>query len=193
MTGWRTAAVAALGVVFAGVVPASALAMGDSDSGSGAAPTAPPKCKPGEVWDPEASRLFGKGRCVSEAEMKKGKDEQQGLIYDYGKALADAGEYRHAISVLHMAPDQSDARVLNYLGFSWRKLGDFDRALAHYQAAIALDPDYSLVREYLGEAYLQLGMLEAARAQLSAIERICGGRSCEAYDKLAGLMIESQL
>ncbi len=183
-----TFAVALLAFVPAG--PAFA-AGGDSDSSSPATPASPPNCPAGQVWDPEAKRLFGKGKCVAEADLNK--DGKQSLIYDYGKALADAGEYQQAIDVLKMAPNQHDPRVLNYLGFSNRKLDRMDVALGYYKSAIAMNPDFSLVREYLGEAYIQLGMLENAREQLSEIERICGGRECGEYNQLAELIVESQL
>lgn len=169
----------------------SAFAAGE---GSNTTTTAkPPECKEGEVWDPEAPRFFGKGKCVTEAEFKaRTEEEKQTLIYDYGKSFARAGDYERAISVLYTAPDQNDPRVLNYLGYSHRKLGRMDEALTYYQAAIAQNPDFSLVREYLGEAYVQLGLLEKAREQLSEIERICGGRSCGEYGQLATLIVDSQ-
>ena len=172
----------------------ASVAMSDGGGDSGTTTTsAPPKCPEGQVWDPEARRLFGKGKCVSEADFSGSATEKQSLIYNYGKSRADAGDYTHAIAVLAMAPDQTDPRVLNYLGFSHRKLGRMDEALGYYRAAIAQDPDFSLVREYLGEAYIQLGLLEQAREQLSEIERICGGRECGEYRKLAEVMVDSQI
>lgn len=178
----------------------TAFAAGDGgDNGDNASDNAP-KCKEGEVWSPNEKSLFGTGKCVSETEIKEDKkgasldiEEQQKLFYDYGKARANAGDYQHAIAVLRMAPNQDDPRVLNYLGFSHRKLGRMDEALGYYRAAIAADPDFSLVREYLGEAYIQLGLLEKAREQLSEIERICGGRECGEYRQLADLIIDSQI
>jgi tetratricopeptide (TPR) repeat protein len=166
---------------------------GSGGSGSTSSTMPPPKCKAGEVWDPEAKRFFGKGKCVAESEMQEGSGDRQGLIYDYGRTLAYAGEYSHAIDVLAMAPDQKDPRVLNMLGYSNRKLGRMNDALAYYHAAIAENPDFSLVREYLGEAYIELGMLEQARGQLSEIERICGGKNCSEYGQLANLIISSQI
>lgn len=152
------------------------------------------KCKTGQVWDPNAKTFFGigKGKCVDAAAVEKTKTDKQGMIYDYGRRLAKAGEFERAIEALALAPDQGDPRVLNYLGYSSRKLGRIDEALGYYRAAIAQNPDFSLAREYLGEAYLQLGELENARGQLSEIERICGGRACGEYTELARLIVESQ-
>lgn len=179
---------------------ASAMAAGDAGGSSGAAgtdaQTQANSCPAGKVWDPNYKGLLTKGKCVNAADLKKDDKkpdtEKQGLIYDQGKAFAKAGRYDDAITMLKQAPDQGDPRVLNYLGFSHRKLGRMDEALAFYNAAVAKNPDFSLVREYLGEAYLQLGQLEKAREQLSEIERICGGKACGEYGELAALIVKSQ-
>jgi tetratricopeptide (TPR) repeat protein len=157
------------------------------------------ECDEGMVWDAEADNedTGEKGKCVDAAEMQKddtkSESDQQGMLYDYGRAMAKAGHYEKAIAALKLAPDQTDPRVLNYLGYSNRKLGHMDQALHYYHAAVAQNPDYSLVREYLGEAYIQLGLLEKAREQLSEIERICGSKSCGEYGQLAELMVDRQL
>jgi tetratricopeptide (TPR) repeat protein len=158
-----------------------ALAAGEGGGNSDNAGNNKPKCKQGQVLE--------NGKCVDAASIKKPDKQKQGLIYDHGKSLAKAGEYELAIATFKLAPDQNDPRLLNYMGYSHRKLGRMDEALAYYHAAIARDPDFSLVREYLGEAYIQLGMLEQARAQLTEIERICGGRDCSEYGQLAEMMV----
>jgi len=163
---------------------------GSSDPDGNSQIIKPVKCKSGQVFDPQASS--GKGKCVNAADIKKPARQKQGMIYDYGKQLAKAGEYELAIATLSLAPDQQDPRVLNYLGYSHRKLGKMDKALEYYHAAVDRNPDFSLVREYLGEAYIQLGQLENAREQLTEIERICGGRQCGEYGQLADLIVASQ-
>jgi tetratricopeptide (TPR) repeat protein len=187
-------AFAAAMLISAGAAFAAGDSSGDSSgTNSGNTATLPQKCKEGMVWDPNAKTLFGKGKCVNAADLNKSGTQKQGLIYDYGKQLAKAGEFELAIATLKLAPDQEDPRVLNYLGFSHRKLGKMDEALGYYHAAISQNPDFSLVREYLGEAYIQLGMLEQAREQLTEIERICGGRTCGEYGELARLIVDSQI
>ncbi|MEZ5870736.1 MAG: tetratricopeptide repeat protein [Nitratireductor sp.] len=182
--------------VLVAALAGTAFAAGESNSGSGASTTAM-KCKEGQVWDAEAKTLFGKGKCVEAADLKKDdkkkEEEKQGLLYERGKWLAKNGKYEQAIAMLELAPDQNDPRVQNYLGYSNRKLGNMEVALSHYHRAVASNPDFSLVREYLGEAYVQLGMLEQAREQLTEIERICGSRSCGEYGQLASIIVDSQL
>jgi tetratricopeptide (TPR) repeat protein len=56
----------------------------------------------------------------------------------------------------------------NYLGYSNRKQGKFDAALAAYDRALSLKPDYAEAVEYRGHAYLGLNRLtEAKDAYLS--------------------------
>jgi tetratricopeptide (TPR) repeat protein len=131
-----------------------------------------------------------KKRCVEEEEAQT---LNQDSIYSHGRSLAHAGRYEDAIRVLKLAHDGSDPRVLNYLGYSNRKLGNMDKALIYYHAVVASNPDFSLVREYLGEAYIQLGLLEKAREQLTQIERICGNKTCREYALLTKFMVESQI
>ncbi len=142
------------------------------------------KCFNKKIWDAKAKK------CVAE---EKSSSLDQDSIYFHARDLARAGQYENAIRVLYLAPDQADPRVLNYLGFSNRKLGNMDKALTYYHAAIASNPDFSLVREYLGEAYVQLGQLEKAREQLTQIERICGTQDCREYTMLTNYMVTNQL
>ncbi len=142
------------------------------------------KCVNGKIWD-------GTRRKCTKEVQSSGLD--QNSIYAYGRDLARDGQFENAIRVLYLAHDQNDPRVLNYLGYSNRKLGNMDKALGYYRAAVASNPDYSLVREYLGEAYVQLGQLEKAREQLTQIERICGAQSCRQYSMLSKYIIDSQL
>lgn len=50
-----------------------------------------------------------------------------------------------------------------YLGYANRKLGRHSQALAAYQRALELNPDYSYAIEYQGQAYLGLNRIEEAR------------------------------
>ena len=83
-----------------------------------------------------------------------------------------------------MAADKTDPRILNYLGYSHRKSGRIQVGLGYYQEALRINPDYTLVREYLGEAYIQLGDVASAKNQLSEIEKRCG-TGCKEYTVLS--------
>ncbi len=105
-------------------------------------------------------------------------------IYQAGYLLATNGEYAKAKALLLQAGNQDDPRILNYLGFTTRKLGDPEAALTFYAKALEARPDYAEARSYLGEAYVELGRLDEAKSELARIEAICG-TACEPYAKLA--------
>ncbi|MBL8546809.1 MAG: tetratricopeptide repeat protein, partial [Hyphomonadaceae bacterium] len=74
--------------------------------------------------------------------------------------------------------------VLNYLGFTSRKLGRLDDALGYYREALRLDPNHLGATEYLGELYIQMGELERARSQLARLDDLCA-YGCAQREELA--------
>ena len=59
----------------------------------------------------------------------------------------------------------------NLLGYSARRLGDYDKAFMAYEKCLDIKPDYAPAREYLGEARLEKGDVAQARQQLVMLER----------------------
>jgi tetratricopeptide (TPR) repeat protein len=141
--------------------------------GGGGSGTEP--CPQGEVRNEET------GKCEKAGRGSHSDD----VIFANGQALAKAGRFGEAISILSLAADKSDPRILNYLGYSHRMSGRVLVGLGYYQEALRANPDYVLVREYMGEAHLQLGDVEAAKGQLAEIEKRCG-KNCAEYAELAG-------
>ena len=97
---------------------------------------------------------------------------------------AKNGEYDVALATLRSASDQNDPRVQTMMGFTLRKLGRVDEAFGYYFKAIATRPEATTTRQYLGEAYLQIGDPARAREQLAEIAKRCG-TACEDYVALA--------
>ena len=95
-----------------------------------------------------------------------------------------SGRYAEALGYLTLA-DKRDERVLTYIGFATRKLGNVDGALPFYGAALEKNPNYSVARAYLGEAWLSKGEPAKAETELAEIERRCG-TTCAEYADLAG-------
>lgn len=108
-------------------------------------------------------------------------------LYQQGRLLAKQGEYEWAITVLSSVKDQNDPAVLNYLGYSNRKAGRLDIAITYYAKALAIDPNYVLAREYLGEGYVAAGRLDLAQIQLDEIGTRAG-KDSEEYIDLARAM-----
>jgi len=115
---------------------------------------------------------------------KSHRDPVDDEIYHAAYWMAKQGNYAEARALLLRAANPSDPRILNYLGFTTRKLGDVDGALVYYRRALAINPDYTVARSYMGEAFLQKGDLTLAREQLGEIAQRCG-TACMEYVELA--------
>lgn len=105
-------------------------------------------------------------------------------LFYAGYWLAKNGSYREALDYLRQA-ENPDERILTYIGFATRKLGDVDGAMRFYDRALAKNPDYSVARAYMGEGFLARGEPAKAVEQLSEIEKRCG-KACAEYADLTG-------
>mgnify|MGYP001075123386 CR=1 FL=1 len=99
--------------------------------------------------------------------------------YLRAERMVRIGAYREAIDLFReiLEDDPGNADVLNYLGYSHRKLGDTEAALEYYLAALKSDPRHVGANEYLGELYLEMGDIGKAEKRLSVLRQSCG--SCE--------------
>jgi len=136
---------------------------------------------------PKPSSTQSKAKPKAKPKPKpKSKDSKlnQDEIYGLGYWQAKRGEYAAALATLRSAPNQADPRIETMIGFSLRKLGFLDEAMASYQRVLAAHPERTTTRQYLGEAFLQLGEPAKAREQLAEIAKRCGV-ACEDYQLLA--------
>jgi len=87
----------------------------------------------------------------------------------------DKKEFDKAVPILKevVAADPKNADAFNYLGFSYRNLGNMDEALKSYQMALSVDPNHKGANEYLGELYLQKGDLPKAEERLQVLDKAC--------------------
>lgn len=156
--------------------------------GGGPAPASNPACPTKKT----KNSCRGLSYCYwsnSSNKCKKKKNSELNLndkLYAEGRLLAKSGAYAKAIAVLNAA-DQSNPHVLNYLGYSHRKSGDLTTAIGYYKAALKIDPDFVLAREYLGEGYVKAGRLDLAKLELEQIGARCG-KGCKEYVELAALI-----
>ena len=75
-------------------------------------------------------------------------------------------------------PNKAD--TLNYLGFTTRKLGDFEGGEKFYLEGLAIKPDHIGINEYLGELYVATNRIELAKERLN----ILSGCNCNEYQQL---------
>ena len=75
-------------------------------------------------------------------------------------------------------PLQAD--TLNYLGFTTRKLGDYEGGEEFYLQGLQIEPDHNGINEYLGELYVATNRMDMAKERLEVL-KTC---NCEEYDEL---------
>ena len=75
-------------------------------------------------------------------------------------------------------PMQAD--TLNYLGFTTRKLGDYESGEKYYLQGLEIEPNHVGINEYLGELYVVTNRLNLAKERLKILESC----NCEEYTQL---------
>ena len=156
-------------VAIALAAPMAASAAGGGGVSSGGSMSAPREMTPEE----RAKSAYNQGvRAVKQAD-KLGKDaaaaanekKQAKAAERSQKQYAKAREYFAAATQLQ--PRMHEA--WNYVGYTSRKLGEYDNALAAYGEALRLNPAYAEAIEYRGEAYLGLNRIEDAKGAYMAL------------------------
>lgn len=114
--------------------------------------------------------------------------------FDLGFEAVKIKDWTTAVQHLTLAvrDEPANADAQNLLGYAYRNQKKFDLAFRHYNEALRLDPKHKGAHEYLGETYLLTGNKPKAQEHLVALERICGGKSCEEYKDLARAIAQSK-
>ena len=75
-------------------------------------------------------------------------------------------------------PNKAD--TLNYLGFTTRKLGDYENGEKYYLQGLEIEPNHVGINEYLGELYVVTNRLNLAKERLKILENC----NCKEYTQL---------
>lgn len=122
-----------------------------------------------------------KNKCRTKKNQLSGSSDE--TRYTQAVSLIEEGAFTDALKILWSIEKREDPKVLNYIGYTTRKLGNVEKGIEYYHRALKLDPDYVRAREYLGEGYLQIGDLDKAKEQLREIAKRCG-TECMEFKKL---------
>ena len=105
---------------------------------------------------------------------KKGKKDKAKSIYE--KA------FKLLIKSNNNKPNS--ANTLNYLGFTSRKLGDFENGEKYYLKGLAIDPKHIGINEYLGELYVATNRHNLAIERLEVLKSC----NCDEYKQLKSII-----
>jgi len=75
-------------------------------------------------------------------------------------------------------PLQAD--TLNYLGFTTRKLGDYEKGEEFYLQGLQIEPNHNGINEYLGELYMATNRVDLAKERLNVLKSC----DCKEYNQL---------
>ena len=113
---------------------------------------------------------------VLRAKKLEKKDKLEKALKLYSKA------YKKLKKAYHK--DKNNPDILNYLGFTLRKAGNFEEAEKFYLAGLEIKPNHKGINEYLGELYIKTNRIELAKERLEALK----GCKCEEFDELKELI-----
>ena len=104
------------------------------------------------------------------------KYEKKGKVEKAQKRYAKAQKL--LLKSIDKKPLQAD--TLNYLGFTTRKLGDYEGGEEFYLQGLQIEPNHTGINEYLGELYVVTNRMDMAKERLEVL-KTC---NCEEYGEL---------
>ncbi len=124
-----------------------------------------------------------------------GSSDKESLYEDAVKLVKRAGKlekkdktdkakklYSQAFNKLEKAykSDKKNPDILNYMGFTTRKTGNFEKAEKFYLEGLSLKPNHNGINEYLGELYVQTNRIDKANERLNVLKSC----NCKEYGEL---------
>ncbi len=90
--------------------------------------------------------------------------------------------YSQAFEKLEKAysSDKTNPDILNYMGYTSRKIGNFEKAEKFYLTGLGIKPDHNGINEYLGELYVQTNRIDKAKERLEVLKNC----NCEEFQEL---------
>jgi tetratricopeptide (TPR) repeat protein len=116
--------------------------------------------------------------------------QEENFLQAYRAAYAtiyQRQDYAAGITQLQALEASDRADVANLIGYSYRKLGNYQVAQAWYERALKADPAHLRTWQYYGLWQLEQGNREQAQYHLTKIGALCG-TDCSEYRSLAAAL-----
>jgi len=121
--------------------------------------------------------------------VKKTNYEKAVSFIDKAKKFEEDGKQKKAEKQYEKAQklliksnesEPNNADTLNYLGFTTRKLGNFNLGEEYYLQGLAIEPKHNGINEYLGELYVVTNRMDLAKERLEVLKNC----NCEEFQEL---------
>ena len=139
--------------------------------------------------------LFLSTHLMAAGSDSSGDSSKESLYDDAVKLVKRAGKlekkdksdkakklYAQAFKKLEKAykTDKKNPDILNYMGYTTRKVGNFDQAEKFYLEGLKIKPNHNGINEYLGELYVQTNQINKANERLAVLKNC----NCDEYNEL---------
>jgi tetratricopeptide (TPR) repeat protein len=113
--------------------------------------------------------------------VKKTNYEKAVSFIDKAKKFEEDGKQKKAEKQYEKAQklliksnesEPNNADTLNYLGFTTRKLGNFNLGEEYYLQGLAIEPKHNGINEYLGELYVVTNRMDLAKERLEVLKTV---------------------
>ena len=104
------------------------------------------------------------------------------VLWKKGKLKKAQKRFNDTIKFFLLANEEipNEPSILNYLGFSYKKVGDFLMAEIYFTQGLEIDPKNIDMNKYLGELYIETDRVDLAKERLRILENC----ECEEYNDL---------
>ena len=149
-----------ISLIFSVILISSSLAAGSSDTGSSKTKT---------KYDMAVTHINAAKKFEEKNKLKKAKKK-----YEKAQKLLIQSNQKF--------PNKVD--TLNYLGFTTRKLGDYENGEKYYLQGLKIDPNHKGINEYLGELYVATNRHNLAVKRLEVLKNC----NCKEYEDLKAII-----
>lgn len=124
---------------------------------------------------------------IEQHEQKLAADN---FLRDYraARTMILAGNYETGIKAMHALGHDEHPDVANYIGYAYRKLGEYENSKIWYEKALAADPNHVRTWSYYGMWQMEQGNRLKALEDLQRVKLICGNERCEEYRQLKAVI-----
>jgi tetratricopeptide (TPR) repeat protein len=138
----------------------------------------------------DGSKKKKKKKDSSVIEQQQQQQAQEKFLRDYREArqLILDGKYEAGIAAMHALGHDEHPDVANYIGYAYRKLGQYEDSKIWYEKALAADPNHVRTWSYYGMWQAEQGNRLKAEDFLQKVKLICGTADCEEYRQLRAVI-----